>query len=157
MDRGAWHAAVHGVTKSQTRLSSWIELNRMAMLCVILRVYGPLCHKTWCCGNISIPAIPTILIAQALFKSLAQWNHFPFFMAEMSLFLTSHISAAVFNGGFHHRVIYYLLPGKSTLDAGYKKKLKMRPLSALQGKRRLQTRPCFSPFKKKQLKSIARK
>ena len=27
MDREAWHAAVHGVTKSQTRLSDWIELN----------------------------------------------------------------------------------------------------------------------------------
>ena len=24
MDRGAWHAAVHGITKSQTRLSDWI-------------------------------------------------------------------------------------------------------------------------------------
>ena len=27
MDREAWHAAVHGVTKSQTRLSYWTELN----------------------------------------------------------------------------------------------------------------------------------
>ena len=27
MDREAWHAAVHGVTKSQTRLSDWNELN----------------------------------------------------------------------------------------------------------------------------------
>ena len=27
MDRKAWHAAVHGVTKSQTRLSNWTELN----------------------------------------------------------------------------------------------------------------------------------
>ena len=26
IDREAWHAAVHGVTKSQTRLSNWIEL-----------------------------------------------------------------------------------------------------------------------------------
>ena len=26
MDREAWHAAVHGVTKSQTRLSNWTEL-----------------------------------------------------------------------------------------------------------------------------------
>ena len=25
MDREAWHAAVHGVTKSQTRLSDWID------------------------------------------------------------------------------------------------------------------------------------
>ena len=27
MDREAWRAAVHGVTKSQTRLSDWSELN----------------------------------------------------------------------------------------------------------------------------------
>ena len=26
MDREAWHAAIHGVAKSQTRLSDWIEL-----------------------------------------------------------------------------------------------------------------------------------
>ena len=27
MDREAWHAAIHGVTKSRTRLSDWAELN----------------------------------------------------------------------------------------------------------------------------------
>ena len=26
MDREAWHAAVHGVAKSRTRLSDWTEL-----------------------------------------------------------------------------------------------------------------------------------
>ena len=26
LDREAWHAAVHGVAKSQTRLSNWTEL-----------------------------------------------------------------------------------------------------------------------------------
>ena len=26
--QGAWHAAVHGVAKSQTRLSDWIERKR---------------------------------------------------------------------------------------------------------------------------------
>ena len=27
IDREAWHAAVHGVSKSQTQLSGWTELN----------------------------------------------------------------------------------------------------------------------------------
>ena len=27
MDREAWHAAVHGIVKSRTRLSNWNELN----------------------------------------------------------------------------------------------------------------------------------
>ena len=31
MDREAWRAAVHGVAKSRTRLSHWIELNRTHM------------------------------------------------------------------------------------------------------------------------------
>ena len=33
MDREAWHAAVHGVTKSQTRLSGWTELNPVILKC----------------------------------------------------------------------------------------------------------------------------
>ena len=28
MDRDAWHAAIHGVAKSRTRLSNWTELNQ---------------------------------------------------------------------------------------------------------------------------------
>ena len=29
MDREAWHAAVHGVTKSRTQLSDWSELTEI--------------------------------------------------------------------------------------------------------------------------------
>ena len=32
MDREAWHAAVHGVAKSRTRLSDWIELTSLSLL-----------------------------------------------------------------------------------------------------------------------------
>ena len=31
MDREAWHAAIHGVTKSQTWLSDWTELNLQSL------------------------------------------------------------------------------------------------------------------------------
>ena len=34
MDREAWRAAVHGVTKSQIRLSNWNELNHKFVFCV---------------------------------------------------------------------------------------------------------------------------
>ena len=32
MDREAWHAAIHGVAKSQTRLSDWTQLNILIFL-----------------------------------------------------------------------------------------------------------------------------
>ena len=36
MDREAWHAAIHGVAKSWTRLSDWTELNWRASVTAIL-------------------------------------------------------------------------------------------------------------------------
>ena len=51
MDREAWHAAVHGVAKSRTRLSDWTELNCAweilphIFLCLFLSSRFPLkCH-----------------------------------------------------------------------------------------------------------------
>ena len=38
MDREAWHAAIHGVTKSRTRLSDWTELNISTTLWVIINI-----------------------------------------------------------------------------------------------------------------------
>ena len=43
MDREAWHAAVHGVTKSRTRLSNWTELK--AIIFIFLLVTSVF---TWC-------------------------------------------------------------------------------------------------------------
>ena len=44
-DREAWHAAVHGVSKSQTQLSDWTELNRWCLfwLMVLLNLGGKVC------------------------------------------------------------------------------------------------------------------
>ena len=39
MDREAWRAAVHGVTKSQTRLSNWTELNDHAGCWVLPNIF----------------------------------------------------------------------------------------------------------------------
>ena len=51
-DREAWHDAVHGVTKSQTRLSDWTELTESKCACV--------CSNTsrieWrCCSVVWVP------------------------------------------------------------------------------------------------------
>ena len=40
MDREAWYAPVHGVTKSQTRLSNWTELNWTSYCPLFSRVYS---------------------------------------------------------------------------------------------------------------------
>ena len=38
MDREAWRAAIHGVTKSWTRLSNWTELNWTEELFVVIHI-----------------------------------------------------------------------------------------------------------------------
>ena len=40
MDREAWRAAVHGVTKSRTRLSDRTELNRTGKKVLKVQTYG---------------------------------------------------------------------------------------------------------------------
>ena len=38
VDREAWYAAVHGVTKSRTRLTNWTELSTVKGFCVVSEV-----------------------------------------------------------------------------------------------------------------------
>ena len=40
MDREAWRAAIHGVTKSQTRLSDWTELNTLIHVSVVYSLFA---------------------------------------------------------------------------------------------------------------------
>ena len=47
MDRKAWHAAVHGVAKSQTWLSDWTELNTLVTSERILGVFQAVRTEQW--------------------------------------------------------------------------------------------------------------
>ena len=49
MDREAWHVAVHGVTKSQTRLSDWTELNWWWLSESLIRIWLLLTPWTMAC------------------------------------------------------------------------------------------------------------
>ena len=59
-DRAVWRAAVHGVTKSQTRLSDWTELN-----------WCPL--SQWCYLTISCSALPSPL--PSIFPSIRVFSN----------------------------------------------------------------------------------
>ena len=75
MDREAWRAAVHGVAKSWTRLSDWIELNQKKV--PIKKTHNKCYHK---CRNLeSIPfkvinliCMPTITLSQQCDGSSSQ-------------------------------------------------------------------------------------
>ena len=43
MDREAWHAAVHGVTKGWTRLSNLTELSKEVLLSSLFQMFDYLC------------------------------------------------------------------------------------------------------------------
>ena len=60
MDREAWHAAIHGVAKSRTRLSNWTELNwteyslRTSQVVRWWRICLPVCQWRRCSFNPSV-------------------------------------------------------------------------------------------------------
>ena len=55
MDREAWHAAVHGVAKSRTRLSDWTELRASGTNCDSPRQTRLYSHFRY---NLAFPMIP---------------------------------------------------------------------------------------------------
>ena len=47
MDREAWHAAIHGVTKSPTQLSDWTELKACLWPCFLLFNHWVMSDSLW--------------------------------------------------------------------------------------------------------------
>ena len=73
MDREAWHAAIHGVAKSQTQLSHWTEMN-CACVCVcakLLQLCPTVCDSMDC--NLPGSSVHGILQARIL-----EWVAMPF-------------------------------------------------------------------------------
>ena len=48
MDREAWRAAIHGVTKSRTRLSDWTELNLIPRQPLVPRIWEMVSFQNFC-------------------------------------------------------------------------------------------------------------
>ena len=64
MDREAWHAAIHGVTKSRTQLSNWTELNwwqKQTKNCVFIPHW-------WASKIFNSFLLLTLLITACIFK-----------------------------------------------------------------------------------------
>ena len=67
MDREAWHAAIHGVAKSWTRLSDWTELNLFSNLhyfLIVVQSHVQVCNHMDCStpGLLNIQHIENILM-----------------------------------------------------------------------------------------------
>ena len=81
MDREAWRAAVHGVSKSWTQLSDWTELNWTHCACSHLRIFRLMVPSAlssaskWYHGPRSVPAdLCTSLTWASLLQSYVEWQ-----------------------------------------------------------------------------------
>ena len=112
MDREAWHAMVHGITKSCTRLSDWSELNWCTMLTKMLVIGGTLCgvvhENTLCPWNFFCDS-QTVLknkiygterhqwVIACIFSSIFCYDDFQiYYKVEKNFTVISHILASPF-------------------------------------------------------------
>ena len=79
MDREAWRAVVHGVTKSQTRLSNWTEMNSAYKLNKQVTIYS-LDILLSQFGNIYVVPCPVIVASWPAYRFLrrqVRWSGIP--------------------------------------------------------------------------------
>ena len=92
MDREAWHAAVHGVAKSVTRLSNWIELIWFMLscffMCLFIIVFQLQELKIIERNNFKPRIIFFFLLLSRKLERSKIWNHFiPIF--RLNIFLVT--------------------------------------------------------------------
>ena len=73
MDREAWRAAIHGITKSRTRLSNWTELKLIfSILCCYCSV-AQSCPTLWGSMDCSMPDYPVLHHLPELAQTHVHW------------------------------------------------------------------------------------
>ena len=75
MDREAWHASIHGVAKSWTRLSDWTELNWLCWFWPKMYMTQPWmvdnsARSTYTCFNAILSNHPTLAFSHIVQKSV---------------------------------------------------------------------------------------
>ena len=74
MDREAWRAAVHGVTKSQTQLSGWTELNCWEF--ILKDIFPPKSIGCWAGCEVGIWAVFATLFLLSCFRYIVHfWQY----------------------------------------------------------------------------------
>ena len=99
MDREAWHAAVHGVAKSQTWLSDWTELNVLGRICCSV-TQSCVCHKV-----MTLDAM-TLVFWILSFKQALSISSFTFIKR---IFSSSSLSAISMVSSAYLRLLIFLL------------------------------------------------
>jgi len=78
MDREAWHAAIHGITRSLTWLSDWTELK--------LIVWGANCYLTLQNSLLFMPYVGLLILERQYFNTVGTWkgSNFSYYLRIMS-------------------------------------------------------------------------
>ena len=86
IDREAWHAAIHGVAKSQTQLSNWTEFNKLMIL---------VCDETFWNVSLEPNILAIVLLLNVLFSFLScfidkkkKYHYMVIFISSVSYSLT---------------------------------------------------------------------
>ena len=89
MDREAWHAEVHGITKSWTRLSDWTELNWIEFTEQAIWVWS-----FFAFGRFLFTSSSFVVVGLYIFK-ISSWVHFDGVLLEICQFHLNCLVVAI--------------------------------------------------------------